>query len=99
MSVDGRHVVVTGGGTGVGRAIAETMAHAGAKVTVMGRREGPLREVAKQHRFIGWITCDVTDPPAVGAALRQARGLNGPVEVVVAVGNGVVKVRHIRFRW
>ena len=33
MSVDGRHVVVTGGGTGVGRAIAETMAHAGAGLT------------------------------------------------------------------
>ena len=96
MSVDGRHVVVTGGGTGVGRAIAETMAHAGAKVTVMGRREGPLREVAKQHRFIGWITCDVTDPPAVGAALRQARGLNGPVEVVVANAGAAESVPFAR---
>lgn len=96
MSVDGRHVVVTGGGTGVGRAIAETMAHAGAKVTVMGRREGPLREVARQQRFIGWITCDVTDPLAVGAALRQASGLNGPVEVVVANAGAAESVPFAR---
>lgn len=84
MSVDGKHVVVTGGGTGVGRAIAEAMAHAGARVTIVGRREEPLREVAKQHRFIGWITCDVTDADAVNGAFGQARGLNGRISVVIA---------------
>lgn len=82
--MDGKHVIVTGGGTGVGADMAETFAHAGAKVTIMGRREAPLREVAKQHKFIGWITCDVTDAAAVRDAFRQARGLNGPVDVVVA---------------
>ncbi|MCE8509663.1 SDR family oxidoreductase [Ruegeria pomeroyi] len=84
MMLEGTHAVVTGGGTGTGAAIAEALAHAGAKVTVLGRREGPLREVAKQHKFIGWVTCDVTDPGAVRAAFRQARDLNGPVGVVVA---------------
>ncbi|WP_146343770.1 SDR family NAD(P)-dependent oxidoreductase [Falsiphaeobacter marinintestinus] len=84
MSIEGKHAIVTGGGTGVGAEIAQQLAHAGAKVTVMGRREGPLREVAKQHKFIGWVTCDVTDDVAVKAAFRQARGLNGPVEIVVA---------------
>lgn len=96
MSVEGRHVVVTGGGTGVGRAIAEAMAHAGAKVTVMGRREGPLREVAARHRFIGWITCDVTDAGAVADAFRQARGLNGPVAVVVANAGAAESVPFAR---
>lgn len=84
MSVAGRHIVITGGGTGVGRAVAVAFAHAGAKVTVVGRREGPLREVAGQHKFIGWVSCDVSDPEAMCAAFRQARGLNGPVSVVVA---------------
>lgn len=84
MSVEDKHVVVTGGGTGVGAEIAQAMAHAGAKVTILGRREGPLREVAKQHKFIGWITCDVTDAEAMRAAFTQARGLNGPVEVAIA---------------
>lgn len=84
MSVDGKHVVITGGGSGVGAEMAEVMAHAGAKVTIMGRREAPLREVAKQHKFISWVTCDVTDADAVKDAFRQARGLNGPVDVVIA---------------
>lgn len=84
MSLSGKHAIVTGGGTGVGAVIAEALAHAGARVTVMGRREEPLRDVAKQHKFIGWITCDVTDDKAVRAAFRQARGLNGPVDIVVA---------------
>lgn len=84
MTLSERHVLVTGGGTGVGAAIAEAMAHAGAKVTILGRREEPLREVAKQHKFIGWATCDVTDRSAVDQAVSQARGLNGPVDVVVA---------------
>lgn len=84
MTLDGKHVIVTGGGTGVGADIAETFAHAGAHVTVMGRREAPLREVASRHKSIGWITCDVTHAQAVTDAFRQSRELNGPVGVVVA---------------
>ena len=45
MMPDGKHAIVTGGGTGVGAKIAETLAHAGTRVTMMGRREAPLREV------------------------------------------------------
>lgn len=96
MSVEGRHVVVTGGGTGVGAAIAEAMAHAGAKVTVMGRREAPLREVAGRHRFIGWVTCDVTDAAAMTDAMRQCRGLNGPVEIAVANAGAAESVPFAR---
>lgn len=84
MTMEGRHIVVTGGGTGVGRAMAEAFAHAGAKVAIMGRREGPLREVAAQHKLIGWVTCDVTEPASVAEAFKRARGLNGPVSVVLA---------------
>ncbi|MCT4611574.1 MAG: SDR family oxidoreductase [Pelagimonas sp.] len=80
----GRHVIVSGGGTGVGARIAQDMAFAGARVTILGRREAPLKEVAKQHKYIGWVTCDVTDPAAVKDAVRQARGLNGAIDVAVA---------------
>lgn len=84
MNMDGKHVVVTGGGTGVGADVAQALAHAGAKVTVMGRSEAPLRTVAAQHKFIGYKICDVTDAAAVRAAYAEARALNGPVAVVVA---------------
>ncbi len=96
MSVADRHVVVSGGGTGVGRALAETLAHAGARVTILGRREGPLRETARQHRFIGWVCCDVTDRSALRDAFRQARGLNGPVTVAVANAGAAESVPFAR---
>ena len=54
MSVQDKHVVVTGGGTGVGAEIAQVMAHAGAKVTVMGRSEEPLRKVAKTTHLLAF---------------------------------------------
>jgi NAD(P)-dependent dehydrogenase (short-subunit alcohol dehydrogenase family) len=84
MSVKERHVIVTGGGTGVGAEIAEAMADSGARVTVLGRRQKPLQAVAKRHRSIGWVACDVTDPKAVQHACAQARKRNGPITVVVA---------------
>lgn len=84
MNLRDKHAIVTGGGTGVGAGIAEALAHAGARVTVLGRREAPLRKVSGQHKSIGWAVCDVTDASAVRAAFRQSRGLNGPVDVVVA---------------
>ncbi|GAA6179323.1 SDR family NAD(P)-dependent oxidoreductase [Shimia sp. NS0008-38b] len=98
MSVSGKHVLVTGGGTGVGAAIAEAMAHAGARVTVVGRREAPLRDVASTHKFIDWKICDVTDAASVQAMVAEARALNGPVEVVVANAGAAESVPFAKMR-
>ncbi len=77
--LEGKRAVVTGGGTGIGAAIAEALAGAGAHVTVTGRREGPLREVA--GRIGGdWLIADVADEAAVVAAMREA----GPVDILIA---------------
>ncbi|MCX7865122.1 MAG: SDR family NAD(P)-dependent oxidoreductase, partial [Novosphingobium sp.] len=44
----GHHAVITGGGTGIGAAIARRLHGAGARVTLMGRRREPLQQVARQ---------------------------------------------------
>lgn len=73
------HVIVTGGGTGVGAEIARAVAAQGAAVTIMGRREAPLREQGLPYQI-----CDVTDPEAVAAAFDAAREANGPITGVIA---------------
>jgi NAD(P)-dependent dehydrogenase (short-subunit alcohol dehydrogenase family) len=79
MSTPRRHVIVTGGGTGVGAQIAQAVAASGAAVTIMGRREEPLREQGLPYQL-----CDVTDADAVQAAFDAAREANGPITGVIA---------------
>jgi NAD(P)-dependent dehydrogenase (short-subunit alcohol dehydrogenase family) len=74
----GRRVLVTGGGSGVGAAVARAFADAGAAVTVAGRREAPLRAVAGERMRA--VPADVTDEASVAALFAQA----GPQDVVVA---------------
>lgn len=83
MTVAGRHVIVTGGGSGVGAALADRFARADAKVTILGRRRAPLEHVAS--RIGAHIeVCDVTDVAAMGEAMIRAVAARGPVEVAVA---------------
>lgn len=80
--LDGRTAIVTGGGTGIGRAIAEALGAAGAHVVVAGRRRDSIEPVA---RAVGGtaVACDVTDLGQVEALFARALEVNGRVEVLV----------------
>jgi NAD(P)-dependent dehydrogenase (short-subunit alcohol dehydrogenase family) len=65
MALQGRHALVTGGGRGIGRAIAAALAGAGCSVTVTGRNETPLREAVAAGDAAGFVIADVTDAQAV----------------------------------
>lgn len=64
----GKHVAVTGGGSGIGAAIALHIAALGAKVTILGRRQAVLEQVAAQADNINGQCCDVTDEASVATA-------------------------------
>jgi 3-hydroxybutyrate dehydrogenase len=81
-ALEGRHAVVTGGGTGIGAAAATHLHAAGAKVSLLGRRMEPLLEVAKNVAGNA-IGCDVTDPEQIRNAFDEARALNGPIEMLI----------------
>ncbi|MEW6254934.1 MAG: SDR family NAD(P)-dependent oxidoreductase [Pseudomonadota bacterium] len=84
IDIAGRHVLVTGAGSGIGAAIARRLAAAGARVTLAGRREGPLREVAARLGTVQVVPgFDVTDPAAIAQGLEAARTAFGPVSILV----------------
>lgn len=84
MKIDGAHAIITGGGTGIGAAIAKALASEGARVSLLGRREAPLREVVADIGDQAFVaTCDVTDQPQVDAAFAAARDRHGAIDILV----------------
>ncbi|HVX46304.1 MAG TPA: SDR family NAD(P)-dependent oxidoreductase [Mycobacteriales bacterium] len=83
----GRIALVTGGGRGIGRAIAAGLADAGAHVAVLARSEEELRQTAKSIGERGGdvlaVPADVTDEGQTGAALTAIQDRWGPVEILV----------------
>jgi 3-oxoacyl-[acyl-carrier protein] reductase len=88
-----RTIVVSGGGTGIGRAIARELAGQGDRVTIVGRREKVLREAADDlNREVGaervrWIAGDLRDPDQVERLAAEVEG--DAVDVLVNNAGGV----------
>ena len=76
------HALVTGGGSGIGRAIALALADAGHEVTICGRRQDALDGVA--HPRVHGIVADVTDPASIAALYDTAQAARGSFDIVVA---------------
>lgn len=90
----GRRVLVTGGGSGIGRAIALLAARAGADVAVAGRRLPPLAEVCdaialeRPDASTLAVSADVREPEQVDALLDQVEQAFGGVDVLVNNAGG-----------
>lgn len=91
-SLTGRTALITGGSLGLGRAAAEALYLAGARVAIVARRQGPLdqarREIAAldgapARAAIAGFACDVTDAAAVEATIERVQSELGPVDVLV----------------
>lgn len=86
--------LITGGGSGIGRAIALLFAAEGARIAVAGRRADPLSEVAAEIYNTGGeclaVSCDVTDSHSVARALENTLARYGRLDVVVNSAGAVI---------
>jgi NAD(P)-dependent dehydrogenase (short-subunit alcohol dehydrogenase family) len=85
---DGKVVWITGGGSGIGRALAHEFAQEGAAVAVSGRRDDRLQEVVQELESKGakalGVRCDVTDEASVAEAVQKVVRALGGLDVAVA---------------
>ncbi|HMM55899.1 MAG TPA: SDR family NAD(P)-dependent oxidoreductase [Candidatus Desulfobacillus sp.] len=86
LPLRGRHALVTGGGRGIGAAVAHSLAAHGARVTLLGRTQATL--AAQADRLGGsdtarWQTADICDEASLRAAFERAAEAFGPVAILV----------------
>jgi NAD(P)-dependent dehydrogenase (short-subunit alcohol dehydrogenase family) len=81
--LEGHHAVITGGGTGIGAAIARALAGEGAKLTLVGRRREKLEEIGAEPFDTLVSPADVTRREEVDACFAIAREAQGPITILV----------------
>jgi NAD(P)-dependent dehydrogenase (short-subunit alcohol dehydrogenase family) len=101
----GRTILVTGGGTGLGRAMAMRFAELGAKLFLVGRREDPLKQTVGEIRAKGasaaWCSADIRDfaavERAVAAAEQEFGSPFGGIDTLVnnAAGNFIARTEKL----
>jgi NAD(P)-dependent dehydrogenase (short-subunit alcohol dehydrogenase family) len=94
-----RVAVITGGGRGIGAAIARAFAGAGAHVVISGRAEAPLAKIAGELRERGLradhTTCDVARPEEVARLAETVHRVAGPATIVVN-NSGIARSAKLR---
>jgi 3-hydroxybutyrate dehydrogenase len=85
-----RHAVVTGGSRGIGRAIAASLAAAGATVTVVGRERTSLDRVIAEGHAHAAVVADVTNAAALYAGIESAAAGGGAIDLLIANAGGAV---------
>ncbi|WP_425985766.1 SDR family oxidoreductase [Brevundimonas sp. TWP1-2-1b1] len=95
MKITGNTILITGGGTGIGRALAETLHARGNQIIITGRREAVLKETAAANPGMAWATLDVDDAAAIAAfgvqVVKDHPGLNA-----VILNAGIMKLEDIK---
>ena len=81
--LNGKVAVVTGGGSGIGRAIAERFAKEGAHVVIAGRKEQPLQETAAADGKISYVVGDITKTETIEEIVRTVQDKFGRLDILV----------------
>ncbi len=82
MDIKDQAAVVTGGGSGIGLAIAKLLSEKGANVSILGRTQSVIEEAGAKIGATA-LRCDVSDELSTLAAFEKAKEINGPVRILV----------------
>lgn len=82
MEIANKQIIVTGGGSGIGLALARILAEQGAHVVITGRTSSKLESAAAAHERISPFVCDVTDDAQI-VALRDFMAPRGGVDILI----------------
>ena len=83
MNINGNTILITGGGTGIGRALAEALQAEGNEIIVTGRREASLKEAVAANPGMRYAVLDVSDAAAIAAFGAQAAADYPALNVVI----------------
>jgi NADP-dependent 3-hydroxy acid dehydrogenase YdfG len=95
-SVSGKVVLITGGGSGVGRAAAWLFTQFGARVAITGRDEGKLAQTAEKTPGLFFKTSDVTEPASVTELVKAVTDTLGRIDILVNNAGTNIKARRMR---
>jgi short-subunit dehydrogenase len=93
MNINGKRVLITGGSSGIGLAIAHALLAKGAKLVITGRRADTLAKAVQELQHTGSpiysVSADVATPEGRTATIKQAVGLLGGLDILVNNAGGV----------
>ncbi len=93
----GKHALVTGGGSGIGAAVATALAEEGARLTLLGRDRARLEKHAATLRGdVRTLAADVTDEAAVARAVAEATRAFGAIEILVNNAGAAASARFAK---
>ena len=93
MNLSGNTIFITGGGSGIGRGLAEELHKRGNKVIIAGRRKSHLYSVAKANPGIEAVELDIADPDSIKAVAKKLIAEHPNLNVLVN-NAGIMEVDH-----
>lgn len=98
--LEGKTAIVTGGGSGIGRATAQRFAKEGARVLIAGRRQSKLEEVAASDGNIAYVVADLTKSEDGAKLVEEAKKRFGSkLDILVNNAGWCPVSRSRRSRW